>query len=99
MSALIYFIIMKTDEYWFQDRTLSSGELFAWQYQRAVSGYLEAHKGMSVPSGFRGALAMEHPGTHRQPAPCRRCYKLMEQWTTTRTDVLHSTDSLSNITR
>jgi len=80
MSALIYFIIAKTVEYWFQDRTSPvENYLFGNINEQSLPDIWKSTKARQFRAAFEERLVIEHPGTRQLPAPCRRCYKLMEQ--------------------
>jgi len=80
MSTLIYFIITKTAEYWFQDRTSPvENYLFGNISEQSLAEICKSTKAGQLRAAFEERLAMEHPGTRQLTAPCRRCYKLMEQ--------------------
>ncbi len=80
MSILIYFIIAKTSEYWFQDRTYPVEDYLSGNIsEQSLPDIWKSTKACQFRAAFEERLAMEHPSTHQLPAPCRRCYKLMEQ--------------------
>ena len=67
-------------EHWFQNQTHTVesyvvGNVIEWSLPDIWRGA----KARQFRAAFQQRLAMEHPGTLRLPAPCRRCYKLLEQ--------------------
>ena len=78
MSTLIYFIIAKTAEYWFQDRTCPvENYVFGNISEQLLAVICKSIKAGQFRTACEESLAMEHQGTHRLPAPCRRCYNQM----------------------
>jgi hypothetical protein len=70
----------ETVDYWFQNKTYQvENYLFGNINERSLPKIWKDKEARKFRAAFEQRLAMEHPGTHQLPAPCRRCYKLMEQ--------------------
>jgi len=70
----------KTAEYWFQNKTYPvENYVFGNIGERSLPDIWKDAKARQFRAAFEERLTMEHPGTRQLPAPCRRCYKLMEQ--------------------
>jgi MoaA/NifB/PqqE/SkfB family radical SAM enzyme len=70
----------ETVDYWFQNKTYQvENYLFGNINERSLPKIWKDKKAREFRAAFEQRLAMEHPGTHQLPVPCRRCYKLMEQ--------------------
>ena len=67
-------------EYWFQNQSYPvENYLFGNIGERSLPDIWRDAKARQFRAAFEERLTMEHPGTHRLPPPCRRCYKLMER--------------------
>jgi hypothetical protein len=70
----------ETAEYWFQNKTYPVENYVLGNIgERSLPDIWKDVKAREFRAAFEERLTMEHPGTRRLPAPCRRCYKLMEQ--------------------
>jgi MoaA/NifB/PqqE/SkfB family radical SAM enzyme len=70
----------ETADYWFQDKIYPvENYLFGNINERSLLKIWKDKKAREFRAAFEERLTMEHPGTQQLPAPCRRCYKLMEQ--------------------
>lgn len=71
---------LKTAEYWFQNKTYPvENYVFGNVNERSLPEIWKDPKAYEFRAAFEKRLSMKHPDTHQLPAPCRRCYKLMEQ--------------------
>lgn len=70
----------ETAEYWFQNKTYPvENYLFGNISKQSLPDIWKSTKARQFRAAFEERLSMEHPGAHQLSAPCRRCYKLMEQ--------------------
>ena len=69
-----------TAEYWFQNRTYPvENYLFGNIAEQSLPDIWKGAKAHQFRAAFEERLTLQHPGTHQLAAPCRRCYKLLEQ--------------------
>lgn len=67
-------------EYWFQNEIYPVENYVLGNIgERSLPDIWKAEKARKFRAAFEERLSMDQPGTHQLPAPCRRCYKLMEQ--------------------
>jgi MoaA/NifB/PqqE/SkfB family radical SAM enzyme len=67
-------------EYWFQNKTYPVENYVLGNIrERSLPDIWNNVKAREFRAAFEERLTLEHPGTRHLPAPCRRCYKLMEQ--------------------
>jgi MoaA/NifB/PqqE/SkfB family radical SAM enzyme len=70
----------ETAEYWFQNKPYPvENYVFGNIGERSLPDIWKDVKARRFRVAFEERLTEEHPGTRQLPAPCRRCYKLMEQ--------------------
>ncbi|MEJ2177195.1 MAG: radical SAM/SPASM domain-containing protein [Gammaproteobacteria bacterium] len=70
----------ETAEFIFQNTVYPvENYLFGNISEESLPAIWKGVKAQEFRTAFEQRLTMEHPGTHQLPAPCRRCYKLMEQ--------------------
>jgi MoaA/NifB/PqqE/SkfB family radical SAM enzyme len=67
-------------QFWFQQQAYPvKNYLFGNINERPLPEIWNNAKASEFRAAFRERIVLEHPGTYRLPAPCRRCYKLLEQ--------------------